>query len=76
MTQLTSEQLTKNAGLINAAHRDIVQANKTSIEKAIEAGTILKACKDSFGHGECGRASEAISNERKSQNSEAHLPQE
>jgi Protein of unknown function (DUF3102) len=52
MTKLTQEQLSKNAGLINAAHRAVVQANKTSIEKAIEAGTILKACKDSVGHGE------------------------
>src|SRR6516165_3592569 len=51
MTKLTSEQLIKNAGLINAAHRAVVQANKTSIEKAIEAGTMLKACKDSVGHG-------------------------
>src|SRR5262249_45323267 len=49
--KLTPEQLTKNASLINAAHRAIVQANKTSIEKAIEAGTMLKACKDSVGHG-------------------------
>jgi hypothetical protein len=49
--KLTSEQLTKNAGIINAAHEDIVQANKTSIEKAIEAGTVLKACKDTVGHG-------------------------
>jgi len=49
--QLTPEQLTKNASLINAAHRAVVRANKTSIEKAIEAGTILKACKDSVGHG-------------------------
>src|SRR6516165_7432627 len=52
MTKLTSEQLTKNAGLINAAHRAVVQANKTSIEKAIEAGMMLKACKDSVSHGE------------------------
>jgi hypothetical protein len=52
MSKLTPEQLSKNAGLINAAHRQVVQANKTSIEKAIEAGTILKACKDSVGHGE------------------------
>jgi hypothetical protein len=44
--------LSKNAQLINAAHRAVVQANKTSIEKAIEAGTILKACKDSVGHGD------------------------
>jgi hypothetical protein len=51
MSTLTPEQLTKNASLINAAHRAVVQANKTSIEKAIEAGTILKACKDSVGHG-------------------------
>jgi len=49
--KLTPEQLTKNASLINAAHRAVVQANKTSIEKAIEAGTILRACKDSVGHG-------------------------
>src|SRR5262249_47076615 len=49
--KLTPEQLTKNASLINAAHRAVVQANKTSIEKAIEAGTILKACKASVGHG-------------------------
>jgi hypothetical protein len=49
--KLTADQLTKNASLINAAHRAVVQANKTSIEKAIEAGTILKACKDSVGHG-------------------------
>jgi Protein of unknown function (DUF3102) len=52
MSKLTPEQLTKNAGLINAAHRAVVAANKTSIEKAIEAGTILTACKDSVGHGE------------------------
>jgi Protein of unknown function (DUF3102) len=52
MSTLTPEQLTKNAGLINAAHRAVVQASKTSIEKAIEAGTILKACKDSMAHGE------------------------
>jgi hypothetical protein len=45
MTTLTPDQLSKNAQLINAAHRAVVQANKTSIEKAIEAGTILKACK-------------------------------
>ena len=51
MTKLTPEQLTKNAGLINAAHRAVVGANKTSIEKAIEAGTMLKACKESVGHG-------------------------
>jgi hypothetical protein len=44
MTKLTSEQLTKNAGLINADHRAVIQANKTSLEKAIEAGTMLKAC--------------------------------
>jgi hypothetical protein len=50
--KLTAEQLTKNASLINAAHRAVVSANKTSIEKAIEAGTILKACKDSVEHGE------------------------
>src|SRR5262245_28525769 len=49
--KLTADQLSKNASLINAAHRAIVQANKTSIEKAIEAGTMLKACKDSVGHG-------------------------
>jgi hypothetical protein len=49
--KLTPDQLSKNASLINAAHRAVVQANKTSIEKAIEAGTILKACKDSVGHG-------------------------
>jgi Protein of unknown function (DUF3102) len=52
MTKLSPEQLTKNASLINAAHREVVRANKTSIEKAIEAGTILKACKDSMDHGE------------------------
>jgi hypothetical protein len=52
MTKLTPDQLTKNAALINAAHRAVVSANKTSIEKAIEAGTMLKACKDSVGHGE------------------------
>jgi Protein of unknown function (DUF3102) len=52
MSTLTPDQLTKNASLINAAHRAVVSANKTSIEKAIEAGTILKACKDSVGHGE------------------------
>jgi hypothetical protein len=52
MTKLTPEQLSKNAGLINLAHRAVVQAQKTSIEKAIEAGTMLKACKDSVGHGE------------------------
>ena len=51
MTQLSPEQLSKNASLINAAHRAVISANKTSIEKAIEAGTILKACKDSIGHG-------------------------
>jgi Protein of unknown function (DUF3102) len=51
MTTLTPEQLTKNAGLINAAHRAVVQANKTSIEKAIEAGTMLKACKEGMEHG-------------------------
>jgi Protein of unknown function (DUF3102) len=50
--KLSPEQLSKNAGLINLAHKAVVQANKTSIEKAIEAGTILKACKDSVGHGE------------------------
>src|SRR5262249_23937359 len=49
--KLTPEQLTKNASLIVAAHRDVIQANKTSIEKAIEAGTILRACKDSVGRG-------------------------
>jgi len=49
--KLTADQLSKNASLINAAHRAVVQANKTSIEKAIEAGTILRACKDSVGHG-------------------------
>src|SRR5262245_29192374 len=49
--KLTPEQLSKNASLINAAHKAVVQANKTSMEKAIEAGTILKACKDSVGHG-------------------------
>jgi hypothetical protein len=52
MTTLTPDQLSKNAQLINAAHREVVRANKTSIEKAIEAGTILKACKDSVGYGE------------------------
>jgi Protein of unknown function (DUF3102) len=49
--KLTPEQLSKNAQLINAAHRQVVQANKTSIEKAIEAGEILRACKKSVGHG-------------------------
>jgi len=53
--KLTPDQLSKNASLINAAHRAVVQANKTSIEKAIEAGTILKACKDSVGHGAWGK---------------------
>ena len=43
--------MAKNASLINAAHRAIISANKTQMEKAIEAGTILKACKDSVGHG-------------------------
>jgi hypothetical protein len=52
MTKLSPEQLTKNAQLINAAHKAVVSANKTSIEKAIEAGEMLKACKDSVSHGE------------------------
>jgi hypothetical protein len=52
MTQLSPEQLSKNAGLINLAHRAVVQANKTSIEKAIEAGTMLKACKEGMAHGD------------------------
>jgi hypothetical protein len=52
MTKLSPEQLTKNAQLINAAHKVVVSANKTSIEKAIEAGEMLKACKDSVSHGE------------------------
>jgi Protein of unknown function (DUF3102) len=52
MTKLSLEQLTKNAQLINAAHKVVVSANKTSIEKAIEAGEMLKACKDSVSHGE------------------------
>lgn len=50
--KLSQEALTKNAGLINAAHRAIVGAGKTQLEKAVEAGTMLKACKDSVGHGE------------------------
>ena len=49
--KLTPEQLSKNASLINAAHRAVVEANKTQLEKAIEAGTMLRACKDSVGHG-------------------------
>jgi Protein of unknown function (DUF3102) len=49
--KLTPEQLSKNAQLIIAAHRQVVQANKTSIEKALEAGEILRACKKSVGHG-------------------------
>jgi DUF3102 family protein len=52
MTQLSPDQLNKNASLINAAHRAVVSANRTSIEKAIEAGTMLKACKDGMAHGE------------------------
>jgi hypothetical protein len=52
MTKLSPDQLSKNAQLINAAHKVVVSANKTSIEKAIEAGEMLKACKDSVSHGE------------------------
>jgi hypothetical protein len=49
--KLTPEQLAHNAGLINAAHHDVVEANKTSISRAIEAGTMLRACKETVGHG-------------------------
>ena len=52
MTKLSPADLSKNARLINVELKAIIEATETSAQHAITAGHILKACKDSVGHGE------------------------
>jgi hypothetical protein len=51
-TKLSAADLSKNARLINAELKLILEATEASAQHAITAGQILKACKDSNGHGE------------------------
>jgi hypothetical protein len=51
-TKLSAADLSKNARLINAELKLILEATEASAQHAITAGQILKACKDSVGHGE------------------------
>jgi Protein of unknown function (DUF3102) len=51
-TKLSAAALSKNARLINEELAAIIEATETSAQHAITAGQILKACKDSVGHGE------------------------
>jgi Protein of unknown function (DUF3102) len=51
-TKLSAADLNKNARLINVELKAIIEATETSAQHAITAGHILKACKDSVGHGE------------------------
>jgi hypothetical protein len=51
-TKLSAADLSKNARLINAELAAIIEATEASAQHAITAGHILKACKDSVGHGE------------------------
>jgi hypothetical protein len=51
-TKLSPADLAKNAVLINTEHKAVVEANQTSLQHAIAAGQMLRACKDSMPHGE------------------------
>lgn len=50
-SKLDAAALTKNACLINNAHHEVIAATKNSLEHAMTAGEILKACKKTVGHG-------------------------
>jgi hypothetical protein len=51
-TRLSAADLAKNARIINEAHKAVVAAQQTSLQRAITAGTTLRACKDAIPHGE------------------------
>src|SRR5262249_28972281 len=51
-TKLSTADLTKNARIINEAHKAVVAAQQTSLQHAITAGTTLRACKEAIPHGE------------------------
>lgn len=52
--KISAADLAKNARIINEAHKEIVAAERTSLQHAITAGSTLRACKDSVEHGEWG----------------------
>src|SRR5262249_45055527 len=51
-TKLSTADLTKNARIINEAHKAVVAPQQTSLQHAITAGTTLRACKEAIPHGE------------------------
>jgi len=50
--KLSAADLTKNARIINEVHKAVIEAQQTSLQHAITAGTTLRACKDVIPHGE------------------------
>jgi hypothetical protein len=49
--KLTADQLAKNARLANNEHRKVIENLGAALQHAFGAGTALRACKDTIGHG-------------------------
>jgi Protein of unknown function (DUF3102) len=50
-SKLTADQLAKNARLANNEHRKVIENLGAALQHAFGAGTALRACKDTIGHG-------------------------
>jgi Protein of unknown function (DUF3102) len=49
--KLTADQLAKNARLANNEHRKVIENLGAALQHAFGAGSALRACKDTIGHG-------------------------